>query len=343
MRTGKISGTVLERSILKNINYKSSALICGPGQGVRCTRWLPESDEHSLFAQVSVSGCVDVIARMAFFRLANDLSASGGRLAGVLVTLFLPSELQERQLKQIMREICGLAQETDVDILGGHTEVKPELTEPVLALTGLGYVRRDTDVGARYFKPGQDIVMTKWAGAAGAACLVKKEWSKKEPSGEGSPAFSLENSPENSPLFSRFPNDFLDRTAQYFESISSVADAKEALSAGADALYNVGETGLFGALWEIGEASDVGLCVEHKRIPVRQETIEICEFFDRNPYLIPSDGVLLAGTEQGEALVEVFEAAGIPAAVIGTVTKGRDRVVENRGVKRFLVPPGTDA
>lgn len=327
MRTGKISGTVLGRSILKNIKYKSPALICGPGQGVRCTRRLPESDEHSLFTQVSVSGCVDVVARMAFFRLINDLSASGGRLTGVLVTLFLPSELQERQLKQIMGEICGLAQERDADILGGHTEVKPELTEPVLALTGLGYVRQDTDVGARYFKPGQDIVMTKWAGAAGAACLVKREWGRRE----------------FSPLFSRFPNDFLDRTAQYFQCISSVADAKEALSAGADALYNAGETGLFGALWEIGEASDVGLCVEHKKIPVRQETIEICEFFDRNPYLIPSDGVLLVGTNEGEALVELFGAAGIPAAVIGTVTKGRDRVVENRGVKRFLVPPGTDA
>lgn len=339
MRTGKISGTVLGRSILKNIKYKSPALICGPGQGVRCTRRLPESDEHTLFAQVSVSGCVDVIARMAFFRLTNDLSALGGHLAGVLVTLFLSSAMQERQLKQIMGEICGLAHETGSDILGGHTEVRAELTEPVLSLTGVGYVRQDTDVGARYFKPGQDIVMTKWAGAAGAACLVKREWAKRE--------FSRENSPEpfgeDSPLFSRFPNDFLDRTAQYFQCISSVADAEEALRAGTDALYNAGETGLFGALWEIGEASDVGLCVEHKRIPVRQETIEICEFFDRNPYLIPSDGVLLVGTDQGEALVEVFEAAGIPAAVIGTVTKGRDRVIENRGVKRFLVPPGTDA
>ncbi len=339
MRTGKISGTVLKRSILKNIKYKSPALICGPAQGVRCTRRLPEPDEHSLFAQVSVSGCVDVVARMAFFRLANDLSASGGRLAGVLAALFLPSEMRERQLKQIMGEICGLAQEAGTDILGGHTEVRTELKEPLLVLTGLGYVWRDTDAGACYFRPGQDIVMTKWAGAAGAACLVKSERAKTKLSGEG----PLAGFSEDSPLFSRFPNDFLDRAAQYFQRISSVADAKEALGMGTKALYNAGKTGLFGALWEIGEASGVGLCVEHKKIPVRQETIEICEFFDRNPYLIPSDGVLLAGTDQGEALVKAFEAAGIPAAIIGTVTGGRDRVVENRGVKRFLVPPGTDA
>lgn len=327
MRTGKISGTVLRRSVLKNIKFKSPALICGPAPGVRCARRSPERIGHDLFAQVSVSGCVHVIARVAFFRLVNDLSASGGCLDGVLSTLFLPENMQERQLKQMMGEICGLAQETGADILGGHTEVKAELAEPVLTLTGFGYVREDTDVGGRYFKPGQDIVMTKWAGASGAACLVKAERGRRE----------------GSPLFSRFPNDFLDRTAQYFQCISSVADAGEALGAGAEAIYNVGETGLFGALWEIAEASDVGLCVEHKRIPVRQETIEICEFFDRSPYLIPSDGVLLAGTDQGEDLVKVFEAAGIPAAVIGTVTKGRDRVVENRGVKRFLIPPGTDA
>ena len=86
----------------------------------------------------------------------------------------------------------------------------------------------------------------------------------------------------------------------------------------------------------------MGIQVELKKIPVRQETIEVCEFIDCNPYLIASDGVLLAGTHEGARLVEAYRLAGIPAAVIGTVTGGNDRVVINGAEKRFLVPPGTD-
>jgi hydrogenase expression/formation protein HypE len=34
----------------------------------------------------------------------------------------------------------------------------------------------------------------------------------------------------------------------------------------------------------MAEASGVGLEIDLKKIPVRQETIEICEFFGINPY-----------------------------------------------------------
>ena len=121
-----------------------------------------------------------------------------------------------------------------------------------------------------------------------------------------------------------------------------VPDVDTAVAFGVTALYNAGKKGVFGALWELGEASGVGIQVELKKIPVRQETIEVCEFIDCNPYLIASDGVLLAGAHEGARLVEAYRLAGIPAAVIGTVTGGNDRVVINGAEKRFLVPPGTD-
>lgn len=89
----------------------------------------------------------------------------------------------------------------------------------------------------------------------------------------------------------------------------------------------------------MGEASGAGLRVDLKKIPIRQETIEICEYFDCNPYLIASDGVLLAGTPDGARLVERFASKDIPAAVIGTVTDGQGRVVINGDETRFLVPP----
>ena len=161
--------------------------------------------------------------------------------------------------------------------------------------------------------------MTKWAGLSGVAELVGDE--------------------TRSGLRSRFTEGFLDQAAEGVQVMSSTADAEFAIAQGVTALRSVGAKGVFGALWEMGEASGAGLRVDLKKIPIRQETIEICEYFDCNPYLIASDGVLLAGTPDGARLVERFASKDIPAAVIGTVTDGQGRVVINGDETRFLVPP----
>ena len=53
-----------------------------------------------------------------------------------------------------------------------------------------------------------------------------------------------------------------------------------AVQAGASALYAMGEGGFLSALWKVAEASQVGLTVDFRKVPVRQETIEVCEIFD---------------------------------------------------------------
>ena len=62
------------------------------------------------------------------------------------------------------------------------------------------------------------------------------------------------------------------------------------MQVGVSAMHDVTEGGVFGALWEMAEASGVGLEIDLKKIPIRQETIEICEFFNLNPYQLISSG-----------------------------------------------------
>ena len=47
----------------------------------------------------------------------------------------------------------------------------------------------------------------------------------------------------------------------------------------------MGEGGFLSALWKMAEASQVGLEMDFSKVPIRQETIEICEIFDINPYI----------------------------------------------------------
>ena len=37
--------------------------------------------------------------------------------------------------------------------------------------------------------------------------------------------------------------------------------------------------GFLSALWKMAEASEVGLEADFRKVPIRQETIEVCEIF----------------------------------------------------------------
>ena len=107
-------------------------------------------------------------------------------------------------------------------------------------------------------------------------------------------------------------------------------------------MHDVRNGGVFGALWELSRKIGVGLNIDLKKIPVRQETIEICEFYDLNPYEFLSGGALLMVTENGDALVEALEQEGISAAVIGMTTGGNDKIIRNQDETRYLEPTVPD-
>ena len=132
-------------------------------------------------------------------------------------------------------------------------------------------------------------------------------------------------------------------TARNFDKyLSVVPEAAVAVKSGVSAMHDVTEGGIFGALWEMAESSGIGLTIDLKKIPVRQETIEVCEFFGINPYELISSGSMLMASQDGNQLVQDLERAGIPAVVVGKATAGNDRVLLNGEEQRFLEPPKTD-
>ncbi len=117
---------------------------------------------------------------------------------------------------------------------------------------------------------------------------------------------------------------------------------KMAEEAGASARYLMGEGGFLAALWKMAEASGVGLEVDLRSVPVRQETIEICEIFDMNPYKLLSGGSVLLGIQGGDAFVQELRREGIMAAVIGQTNSGNDRLLYSGGNARYLERPADD-
>lgn len=238
-----------------------------------------------------------------------------------MVTIILPENSTEEDLKEIMQELSECTARYGVEIMGGHTEVSAVVNRPLVSVTGVGKVKKGEIVATSGLKPGQDLVVTKWIGLEGSAIVAsEKEQELKE----------------------KLPSELVETAKSFADLLSVVDDAKVAMKVGVSAMHDVTEGGIFGALWEMAEASGVGLDIDLKKIPIRQETIEICEVYDINPYLLISSGAMLIGTDHGSRLVEELTRAGIHASVIGYAVEGRDRIVRNGDEKRFLEPPKTD-
>ena len=131
--------------------------------------------------------------------------------------------------------------------------------------------------------------------------------------------------------------------AEKFEKYLSIAsEAAVAAKSGARAMHDVSGGGIYAALWEIAEGAGTGLEVDLKKIPVKQETIEIAEFFELNPYQMLSGGSLLIAVENGKEMVRCLQNAEIPAVVIGKLTEGKDRILINEEETRYLEMPQAD-
>lgn len=94
----------------------------------------------------------------------------------------------------------------------------------------------------------------------------------------------------------------------------------------------IGPEGVLGALWRLGEAAGTGVWVELSRIPLFQETVEICEILEFSPYRLLSGGAIW--------LAENGSWSG--GTVIGHTVAGKGRVVECPWGVRYLTPPGEE-
>ena len=117
---------------------------------------------------------------------------------------------------------------------------------------------------------------------------------------------------------------------------------KMAQEAGASSLYAMKEGGFLSALWKMAEASQVGLTVDFRKVPIRQETIEVCEIFDINPYRLESEGSVLLGIRGGQELVQKLRQEGYMSEIIGQTNDGNDRLLYSGSGVRYLERPGED-
>lgn len=320
MDTGKVPNSILEKIVLNKIKNNRSEVILRPAIGEDCSA-IEFGDYACVLSSDPITGTAKEIGRLAVHISCNDIASCGVEPLGLLVTILCPPGSAEQELEMIMDQITGTAASINVDILGGHTEVTTAVTRFVINCTAVGRCLREELIATSGARNGDSLVLTKHAGLEGASIIAHEKEQE---------------------LIKALGNETVNEAKAYMESLSVVKDGLAAAQFGVNAMHDVTEGGILGAVWEMCEASNNGAEVYIDNIPVTMSTRRICEYYDINPYKLISSGCMLISAGDGDGLVRHLKAAGIPAAVIGRLNGTKQKVMMQNGKSVPIPQPAAD-
>lgn len=321
MKIGKVSQTVLKRSMLKLLNFKREEAIIEPSVEEMCFGVEIEDDEQSISSTAVLYGDEKDLGVFALARVVNDLATRGAATVGASVHIMLPPYAYESRLKAMMEYVERAAKAHSVQIMCAKAEVSPVVTKAVVSVNAIGVLKKNTLLQSNMGKADKDIVLLKWIGLEGTLRVMRE---KEEA------------------LAERFVPTFLNQIRELESQIFSEKELEMAKEFGVLAMHQITEGGILAALWELTESSNVGMEVDLKKMTIKQETVEVCEHFHLNPYQLTSVGSVLIITDRGEELVETFREAGVEASLLGRTTSENARVILGGEEKRFLDRPAPD-
>ncbi len=238
---------------------------------------------------------------------SNDIAAMGAVPKWLLVTLLLPEgATTPAMVRNIMAQLTQACAAFDIALCGGHTEVTPAVTQPIV----IGQMMGVTDKNALFTSAdacvGDALILTKGLGIE-ATAIIARECEEQ--------------------LREKCDALFLEQAKDYLinPGISVLKDAQIAITTGGvHAMHDVTEGGVATAVYELATAAELGVIVYSDKLldsPVLYGNITrtLCDMFRLNPLGIISSGAMLIASEpeKSEAICQALGAAGINADIIG--------------------------
>ena len=245
------------------------------------------------------------IGRLAVCGTVNDLSMAGAKPLYLSLSFIIEEGLAVSELEEIVRSIAETAAEAEIEIVTGDTKVvnRGDADRLFINTSGIGRIPNGIDISGANAKPGDKIILSGTIGDHGIAIMSKREGLN----------FTTTLERDCAPL-NHLVADMLD------ESILI------------NCLRDPTRGGLATTLNEIAGQSSVGMELEERSIPVRDEVRGACELLGLDPLYVANEGKLVAIVDEKAAepvLAKMKQNIyGKDAVIIGRVTgEHRGRVV----------------
>ena len=330
---GKVTPDIFAEIILPQLGAKNAAVVVGPQSGVDVG-----VIEVGNVAMALTSDPVYIVPgfgweRAAWFAihiLASDAATSGLKPTYLTIDLNLPLSMTKDDLEEMWGAMHRTCEEMGVAIVTGHTARYEGCNYPMVGgATMIAVGPKDAYVTPTMARIGDRVIITKGPAieTAGLFAVNFRE-----------------------PIEEAFGRDFADRAEEIFWKMSVVEDAMAAVSVGVrdhgvTSMHDATECGVWGALFEVANASDVGMRIVKDDIVRIDEAMKICELFGIDPFKSISEGTLIitARPRHADAVLAALKAEDIEASDVGEVVEASKgiRVIE-KGHEFELEHPQVD-
>lgn len=276
--------------------------------------------EQTICTTAYTCGKSKEIGMYALAEAVNDFAAARGIDPEIKARIIIPLQCRKPRLNSLAKNIESICKTQGLWLADVRQEKSPAVVLPMVFITCTGKAVVLPE-GQKEYRPGQDIVLTKWTGMDGMLrILSEREQELKE----------------------RFAPAFIKQIKNYKKELFVQQELKTAESLGTAAIFQVKEGGVLAALWELAKEVKTGIELDIKKISILQETIEVCENYRLNPYQLTSAGSFLIICNDGEALSAAIKQQGTEASVIGRLTGNNDKIIHNGEEIRYIDRPAPD-
>lgn len=331
---GKISPEIFERVIKPALGRTRPEVLVGPRHGVD-VGIVDLGDGRVMALTTDPFFIVPAYGweRAAWFAvniLASDASTSGLRPSYMTIDLNLPRAITREELSTMWQAVHEACDEIGMAIVTGHTARYDGCDYPMVGgATVVCLGDRDKYLTPAMAQVGDDVLVTKGA-AIEATGLFGVTFPERIAAAYGA---EIARAAEN-----------------LFYQMSVVTDALTAVEVGVHgngvtAMHDATECGVWGGLYEIAEASGVGMVIEQSAVVVRPEVRAVCDLFGMDPYAAISEGTLLltCRPHATPAVIGHLAGSGIQATQVGTITPASEGIrLAEAGRERPLEHPRVD-
>ncbi|HEV2716961.1 MAG TPA: hydrogenase expression/formation protein HypE [Terriglobales bacterium] len=252
------------------------------------------------------------IGSLAVHGTINDLAMGGAQPLYLSAAFIIEEGLPIETLRLVVSSLQAAAKAADVQVITGDTKVveKGKGDGLFVNTTGIGLVPDGLEMSADRARPGDKVLLSGPIGEHGIAILAQREGLEFESTIES-----------DSAALHTLVADMLKVT----KSVRCMRDPTRG--------------GLSSALNEIAAQSRVGIELQERTIPIRDEVRGACEMLGLDPLYVANEGKLIAIVESGVA-EDILAAMrnhplGREARIIGHVTE------KDAGLVTMRTPLGT--
>ena len=328
---GKIGLGVFESVLADRLGRPDERVLVGPRTGVDAAVVDLGGGRCLVVAEDPIFPAVGLpLETFGWFTMhigASDIAVMGIRPELATYSLLMPPGTPDADLETIVDSIHRAAVELGIAIIGGHTGYYPVVQAPIIGgITVMGIGERERVVTPAGARPGDAVLMTKGP-AIEATGLLAVLYEDRLRAAHG--------------------DAITDAAVGRCREITVVRDALVARQAApVTAMHDATEGGVLGGLWEIADASGVGMEVDAGAMPWPEDVDALCSLLGIDPLAAIAEWTLLAtvGEEAVGAVVDALAAESIPCARIGTVLDDPSRRVVRRrdGSVEVLRVPAED-